>query len=432
MAKLAVIGIGNTGTYTTKALAQRMEQVAVYDSIKSASEIEQSLGDMPASVRIASSCQDAVKQADWVIFCVPTDEVARAMEKALPHCKPGTIISGQTSRKTPEAEAFRRFKASGLEYATLHTMCNPRASDPSKEILGLIRDESTSDSAFRQLMAYCNGLSEHIEIFDSVEEHDFRTANTQIDTSRVFLSIASSFAKARRFPWLEGGYNSPLDVMKFALAMRASNLPAHVYRNVQLGSEHGKRIVSHALEVEQELFAWIVGGRFPEYRDRVMRARDKILDAGLRPILPADELNQFGDAGKTRINSHFSIVQYAVSVAESQRNPFDDLKATTPMYTSLLCLMDSFLRNDALLEQSLAAPFASPSMREDDLVFHDQIQGWSSAILFDNVSMYDDLHGNMKKRLEDSLVQEEVKRSTEVVRVCREGLDEWQQLRRAA
>ena len=421
MSELAIIGLGSMGTYSALALASKFSRITGYDA-----NIQGK--DLDSRIEIASSYENAVKDADVVLFAVPTYFVDEVMRRTLPHVKKGALISGQTSRKIPEAEAFRQYIKDNperdLDYVTIHTMCNPSTSEPSREILGLIRDkETTTVRAFDRAMSLYGDLSQHIEVFDSVDDHDYATANTQINTSRMFLAIASAFAEAKRFPWLEGGYNSPIDAMKFSLAMRAANLPGHVYRGIQFGSPHGKQIVSHAMKVERELFELIVGNRYPEYRERVLRARDVLLEGrGLQPIISADALVQFGDEEKSKPNSHFSIIQYVVALAENGQNPFDDLRATTPMYTSLLCLVDSLLRNDAVLEKSIAAPFADPSLRTDDLVFHDKIRGWSNALMFDNRSAYDDLHNQMKERLDEFLLIDEVGKSGDIVRLTRESL----------
>jgi len=413
MTKLAIIGPGTMGQYTARALSPKVESIFVYEPQGSA---EDKLQDLP--VNFQSSYRDAVKDCDVVIFCVPTHAVQEVMAKTLPYCKAGTLISGQTSRKTPEAEAFD-LNGKGLECVTIHTMCNPDKSDPSKEILGIIRHRA-SDAGYDRAVQLYGDMSEHVEYFDSVEEHDTRTANTQINTSFTFLSIASAFAQRGCFPWLNESYRGPLDVMKFSLAMRAASLSPHVYRGIQFGSSHGKKIVTDALSIEYELFRLIIGDERKEYHDRVLAAKKKLFGEDRDPILSEETMEEFDQASMP--NSHFSIIQYAVAFAESGRDPFSDLKATTPMYTSLLCLMDYLFNSDGLLEATLAAPFDIPELRADDLVFHDQISSWSNGLLFDHQPTYEAHHERMRSRLEDSVLTEQVRKSQDIVRICRESM----------
>lgn len=430
MSEHAVIGAGTMGQYTAQAIAPKVNKTFFYDpvllkDVEARERLEDRFDSIPHTV--FRSAHEAVEHADLVTFCVPTHLVYEVMAQVLPYCKKGTIITDQSSRKTPAANAFAEFaeKYSGhdLHYASVHSMCNPEKADHRKEILALIYNGD--DYAFERIKEYFGDLSDHIELFESVEEHDTRTANTQINTSRTLLSIASAFATAGCFPWLDKSYGSGFDAMKFALAMRAASQPAHVYRGIQFGSEHGRKIIAPALEVESELFRMIVSDKRDEYRERVLNAK-RVLFGGLdlEPILNSDVMGQFINAGTVKPNSHFSIVQYAVAQAEGGRNPFADIKATTPLFTSLLCLMDFIFLNVDLLEESIAAPFEIPSLRSDDLVFHDQIHGWSNDLLFENELGYDTRHARMIENLDESTLEQEVEKSRQVVRVCREAMNE--------
>ncbi len=454
MANLTIFGAGNMGTYTGPALADKIDTSTYVDpKLRDDSEkqkLEEALKAAGRPYRLFSSYTSAaVQNADVVIFCVPTDLVNGVMSEALPDCKKGALISGQTSRKTPEAETFDAYQSAhpdcGLDYVTIHTMCNPGKSKPEREILGIVKHNPTQnpayERAFQRAMALYGNLSKHIEIFDSVEEHDTMTANTQINTSRLFLAIASGFAEVGCFPWLSDvsqdrgkGYTSAFDAIKFSLAMRAASLPGHVYREIQFGSSHGKDIVAKAVEVEQRLYGAIVGDDFDGYQEMVMDAKRKIFgNRELPPMLTDEDMlivqRELGGVSmhsvRQRPNSHFSIIQYAVALAENGTNPFSDLKATTPMYTSLLLLMDR-LFNTTELEKAIRTPFEDPSIRHDDLIFHDQVQAWSTALLYDNRPMYDAQHARMRERLDATPVKEStapyVAGSVRIVDLCRERL----------
>jgi len=426
--KLVIVGLGIMGQYCAKELAPKVETVYISSS-KSAEEIGKILPGV-RNYKKADNEQEAVKDADFVIFCVPTEKVYENMLRFLPYCKKGAIISGQTSRKTPEAQAFDEYVGKnpgcGLELVTIHTMCDPSVTkeNTSKEILGIIRHNS-SDGAYKRATAFYGDMSEHIEEFESVDEHDTRVANTQINTSRIFLSIASAFAKVGCFPFLNETYSSAFDVMKFALAMRAASKENHIYRGIQFGSEYGKSIVRHAIAVESELYSMIVSGRRKQYRDRVLAAKKRLFGSGkLEPILSDEVMRQFGKILAVSPNSDFSPIQWAVDAAESGRNIFEDCKATTPMYTSLLCLVDRLFNAEEgeALERAMAAPFDNPQLRADDLDFDREIHGWSEALLLDNQAAYDSRHARMRQRLDEKLLKEQVEKSKAIVRVCRESM----------
>lgn len=419
---LAVIGLGIMGQYSAKELAPKVETVYISSS-KPKEKLEQMFPGEKYS--ITDTPNGAVKDADFVLFCVPTHTIYEKMLEILPYCKKGAIISGQTSKKSPEAQAFdehlSKNPSCGLELVTIHTMCDPEKADASKEILGIIRHNS-SDAAYEKAKEFYKDLSEHIEEFESIDEHGTRVANTQIDTSKTNLSIASTFAKVGCFPWLDEAYSSAFDIMKFAMAMRTASQKAHIYRGIQFGSEYGKEIVRSAKDIESELFSLIVSNKRKEYRNRVMAAKERLFPEKQEPILTDKAMSQFGNITAINPNSHYSLIQWVVNAAESGRNIFEDLKATTPMYTSLLCLVDRLFTSEGELERAISAPFDNPKMVYDDFDFHVMLQEWSKALLNENTSVYNMMHDMMREKLDDKLLAEQVEKSKKVVSVCRESM----------
>ncbi|MEK6888875.1 MAG: prephenate dehydrogenase/arogenate dehydrogenase family protein [Nanoarchaeota archaeon] len=423
MAKLAVIGAGGTmGSYVAKYLYRKTDRIYAFDIDKV--KLVNALNGI--GYELSSDIASAVRGADYVIFCVPTDKVKEAMFEALPHCKNDAIISGQTSRKTPEAEAFDAFKArspnSKIELVTLHTMCDPSKTNPEKEILGII-GHNASNATFKKVIDFYGHLSSSLHYFSSVDEHDMMVAHTQINVSRTNLAIASAFAHAGCFPWISGNYGTGFDSFKFSLAMRTASQPGHVYRGIQFGSPHGKDIVRKAIEAEHKLFGLIVADKKREYKEVLRRARDFVFKGRKVPILTEADIEILGSNKHSLPNSDLSLMQFLLSYAEIGRNPFDDLKATTPMHRSLLCLLDRLCMTSKF-EESLEAPFQFPNLRADDLVFDRELTTWSNAILYDNSELYNDKHSAMTAKLPIERVKLEIEKSKIVVSLCRQRLEE--------
>tara|TARA_Y100000310_G_scaffold344438_1_gene457210 strand:+ start:2852 stop:4165 length:1314 start_codon:yes stop_codon:yes gene_type:complete len=420
---VAIIGFGTMGRYTAEALSPKVKSFFINDS-KYVRDKDITLRNPTTFKLLDWEFKGYLKHADIAIFCTPTDQVEQSMQTYLPFLKNGTFVTGQTSRKTPESKTFDLFRCRrpDLEMVSLHTMCNPAKSDPTKEILGLIRHHA-SDETYAWARGFFGDMSEHIEEFASVEEHDTMTANTQINTSRTNLSIASSFAEAGCFPWVEGAYGSGLDVMKFSLAMRTASLKDHVYRGIQFGSEYGKELVSKAVEVENDLYGMILANQRDEYAARVIEIKNALFGEKERePILRDEEVAQFSIGEESKPNSHSSLIQWAGGLVANGINPFEHLKATTPNYTALLLLTDYVFNRKELLRESVHAPFDHPQLRQEDLVFHSQSRGWSDALLFDNVQGYNSRHKQMTDKLEQLDVSDYVEKSKDVTRVCREAL----------
>jgi prephenate dehydrogenase len=420
----AVIGVGTMGGYTTRSVAPKADRITAYDISKTPQQIEALLPGI--NVQVTDSIEATVKDADMVLFAVDTPEVYGAMSAALPHCKEGVVISGQTSLKGPEAQAIDEFRAQNpghvIEYASIHSNFNPDATNsPEEEILGIISHNS-SDSVLQSVLDFYGHMSNHIEHFGSVDEHDSIMTETQLNTSRTYLSIASAFASVGRFPWLDTNYSNPIDTMKFALAMRAASAGAHVYRGIQFNNPLGPALVNQSTQVERELFRMIVGGRIFDYRDRVFEARERWkVNFPNGPVLTDDIMGKFREGESVLDNSHFSLIQYGVSVAESGKLPRDVVKGTTPMHTSLVLLTDRLFNSDEL-KQAIEAPFNHSTLREDDLVFHEHINGWSEAILLNSGEGYDRRHADMISRLDPEMMEDQRKKSRDVAAICRQAM----------
>ncbi len=421
---LAIIGAaGIMGSYSARALVSKTECLNAYD-ICPREKLEQALDGTHCI--IAEHPKEAVQDADLVLFCVPTDNVKRSMAEVLPLCKRGAIIAGQTSRKAPEKTAFddyvRKHSESKLEMVTIHTMCDPSKSDASREILGIIQHQA-SEKTYARANAFFGSMSSHIEEFSSVDEHDTTVAYTQINVSRTFLSIASSFAAAGCFPWLNNNYGTSFDSIKFSLAMRAASALPHIYRGIQFGSEHGKNIVRISLAAEQELYRLVVGNKQNEYRAMMRFARAQVFGERKTPLLTDKDMDSFLTNGVVLPNSDFSIMQWIVSYAALNRDIRKDFKATTPMHRALYCLADRLCNTDRF-EEALKAPFVFDSLRSDDLVFDRQITGWSDAILYENRGSYDTRHAVMCEKLDKEMLVREVEKSKEIINICRARVDE--------
>ena len=416
---LAIIGAGIMGQYSAKALAGRAA-ITLYDPNKGKDEIREQLRGIDAV--IAGDSKDAVRNADVVLFCVPTHLAYDVMQEILPYCRKGALISGQTSNKLPEAKAFDDYMAknhsSGLEMVTIHTMCNPAKSNPENEILAVIRHKAKPET-YDFALSFYRCMSRKISEFETVREHDTMTARTQVSPSHLFLSIASTYAAGTGFPWIDADFGHGLEIMKLSLGLRAASLPSHVYREIQMGNTLGRKITEAAAAVERDLIGMAASGKKSQYRDMVMKARGRLMGSGMPPLLTDETIMLFNRNGVMRPNSHSTLIQYAVSLAESGAGLLDSMKATTPMHTALVCMIEYLLRNDDLLEEAIAIPFEFPKVMSMDFAFHEHFRDWEKAIMLGDRDAYDAKHSKMSKGLSMMGNSSLLELSTEVVSRCR-------------
>ncbi len=439
---ITIIGAGNLGTYTGSALqkAYRRDQVRLtyFDPYVLHEQLKDTLrGTKFRYVPADSNFSTIVGDAHYVLLCVPTDQVQKTLEKVLPHCKAGTIISTQTSRKSDEAKTiddyFSKNPSCGLHYAPLHTMCNPRLSIPEAQNFAIIRHKGPSYETPSEVVAQVTGFygklsPKHTVTFESIKEHDDATANTQVLTSINFLSAASTYAEQGRFPWLENKFGNPIDTMLFALAMRAASQEAHIYRGIQYHSNHGNTIVAKSMNMESALYGMKEGARKDDFRDTLSWAKDQVFGSErTAPILSRNQITRFN--GQEEIpNSHYFILQWVAGLAANNINPFKDLRAKTPMYTSLLCLADYVFNAEGELDKAIDAFFETKSngsasrFREEDFIFHDNLRTWSLGMLNDSVTIYNRQYEKMRKKISQQVL-DLVHRSRDVVGTCESALE---------
>lgn len=199
--------------------------------------------------------------------------------------------------------------------------------------------------------------------------------------------------------------------MKFSLSIRAASAPSHIYKGIQFGSNYGKEIAEQSLNVERELFELIITGKKSDYEKRVMNAR-QIFE---KPLMQFEDVILFS-SGTEKPNSHFSLVANAVSMAEMGVSFQEDMKASTAMYTALNCITEYVFQYE--LEDSIEAAF-DPRTISQDLIYHNQFQLWSKALLLDGDKLYDNQHKQMMERLPD--VSYDVNKSKELIDLCNEA-----------
>ncbi len=424
MVNLAVFGTGEMGSYVIREQANKADKVFVR-SRKSPEEVRRLFPSVPNLV-VAETDEAAMRYADFACFCLLTEVVEDVMRRALPYAKKGAIISGQTSVKEPEVNAFnavtRKHPELGLQLVTIHTMCRPKVSNASEEILAIIPYNSSEEAVLRTRDFY-GGLSRRIVMFANPEEHDKRVADTQANTSRTFLTTASAFADRGCFPGVNLSYNDPLDELKFALAMRAADQGVDVYKGIQFLNTLGRKIALGSAQTERDLFSLIVRGDYEGYMKKVLDAKEIVFGDMKSPILRESDLKQFGGVSSVKLNSHFSLINWVVECAELGLKPFEDMKkATTPMFSSLVALASYLFNTPGELEKAIIAPFGDPGMRADDLAFHDRYQLWANAVVYGNSAGYDALHKEMKDKLPPEVLRPAVEKSRLVTTVCREAL----------
>jgi prephenate dehydrogenase len=121
--RIAVVGAGGKmGSWFVGYFARRNFRVTAYDAVRG------SIGSVPGNVFIAENLADCVKDADFVIVCVPVQLTAKVIRECAGNMKHGAAISEISSVKHQTFRALVKVPRE-LTPLCIHPMFGPGASD---------------------------------------------------------------------------------------------------------------------------------------------------------------------------------------------------------------------------------------------------------------------------------------------------------------
>jgi prephenate dehydrogenase (NADP+) len=118
------------------------------------------------------------------MYAVEAEYIDKVVGQYGPATKIGSIVSGQTSVKQPEIEAFERHLPSDVHIISCHSMHGPNVN-PKGQPLVIIKHRATQEK-FDLVRNILSGFeSNFVEL--SYQDHDRITADTQAVTHAAFL-----------------------------------------------------------------------------------------------------------------------------------------------------------------------------------------------------------------------------------------------------
>ena len=179
---VALIGLGLIGSSIARGVGEAMPDVQLsgYDADP---DIRRRAAELQvADVREAA--QDAVRDAELVILCVPVGAMAQAATAVAPHLTPGTIVTDVGSSK----EAVARVLKEELPNAIVipgHPIAGTENSGPEAGFAGLFKGrwsiltpgDHVPAEAVERLSAFWSALGARVETMDA-RQHDLTLAVT--------------------------------------------------------------------------------------------------------------------------------------------------------------------------------------------------------------------------------------------------------------
>ncbi|HWZ34873.1 MAG TPA: prephenate dehydrogenase, partial [Mucilaginibacter sp.] len=378
-------------------------------------QLEQEL--LPLGIKVLDSGKEVSQISDLIVYSVEAELIDKVVAEYAGFTKPGAIVAGQTSVKTPEILAFEKYLPKDAQIITFHGMHGP-GFEPKGQTLILIPHRADEAARRRMIDLFTAIGSEIVELAD-YHEHDKIVADTQAVTHVGFESMGTAWKEAGFFPWENASYIGGIDNVKILTTLRIFSYKAHVYAGLAILNPYARQQVRQYAVSESELFKLMIQEEEAAFRERLYRARDFVFHESRKPIMLNDKvMKEFSlgkDHEKQKPNSHLSILSMVDAWYHLGVNPYDNLICQTPPFRLRLGIAEYLFKDEQLLEESIQAALYDKTIRGDDLEFHSAVREWASIIGYGDMEGYKK-HFNEVQKFFEGRLEEGKRQSAELIR----------------
>ncbi|KAG1719935.1 hypothetical protein EDB19DRAFT_1780103 [Suillus lakei] len=378
---IGLIGMGAMGAMYAKHLSKAgWKKICVCDLPDKLDSLKLQYADVPG-ITVYPDGHAVSRISDFIMYSVEAEYIDRVVAQYGPSTKVGAIVSGQTSVKAPEKDAFEKYLPPDVHIVSLHSLHGPTVS-PEGQPLVLIQHRAP-DSSLHVVESIFRCFGSRF-VYLTYEDHDLVTANVQAVTHAAFLTMGTAWASQRAYPWEQGQYVGGIETVKVNIMLR-------IYAN----KWHIDQYASSA----SALFKLMLAGDEEGLRTRIYKAaRTK-----RAPIfLTEDVLDQFTIGGNPKLNgsptgticsphrtptSHS--LRWSDCWAHLQIQPFDHLDlAATPIFRMWIGVAEYLFRSTKRLDSAIRSAVYDVTHRSDDLEFVIAARGWSQCVSFGSLELY--------------------------------------------
>ncbi|TFK52110.1 Prephenate dehydrogenase [Heliocybe sulcata] len=412
---IGLIGMGAMGRMYAKYLSDGgWKKIHVCDIPSKYEQLKEEYRDTPG-ITVVQDGHRVSRAADFIMYSVEAEYIDRVVAEYGPSTKVGAIVSGQTSVKAPEKEAFEKHLPEDVHIVSCHSLHGPTVS-PHGQPLVLIQHRAPD---------WALALVEHIfaplrsrYVYLSYTDHDLVTANTQAVTHAAFLSMGTAWASAKSYPWESAPYVGGIENVKVNIMLRIYSNMWHVYAGLAILNPSAGEMIGQYARSATELFKLMLGADEGALRERVYRARDQVFGGDYEetktgdtpmangktraPILLSEDiLDRFSLAAppsptstrprspKAKANSHLSLLAMVDCWAQLRIQPYTHLElAATPVFRMWIGVAEYLFRSPPRLSAALNAALYDVTHRSDDLEFVVAARGWAQCVRFGSFELY--------------------------------------------
>ncbi|OJA07871.1 hypothetical protein AZE42_08267, partial [Rhizopogon vesiculosus] len=386
---IGLIGMGAMGAMYARQLSKAgWKRISVCDLPEKYDSLKLEYKDVPG-ITVHRDGHAVSRISDFIMYSVEAEYIDRVVSQYGPSTKVGAIVSGQTSVKAPEKDAFEKYLPQDVDIVSIHSLHGPTVS-PEGQPLVLIQVRAP-DSSLHVVESIFRCFGSRF-VYLTYEEHDLVTANVQAVTHAAFLTMGTAWAGQRSYPWEQGQYVGGIETVKVNIMLRIYSNKWHVYAGLAILNPSARIQIDQYSSSAAELFKLMLAGDEDGLRARVYKAREQVfgsVKAERAPIfLTEDVLDQFTIGGSGRssptgttapmANSHLALLAMVDCWAHLNIQPFDHLDlAATPIFRMWIGVAEYLFRSTERLDAAIHSAVYDVMLRSDDLEFVVAARGWS-------------------------------------------------------
>lgn len=407
--KIGIIGMGDMGFLYARLFAQAGYQVYGCDLPHRVEQLRESAETLGIAMR--EDGRNISRECDVIFYAVEAEKFSEVVQQYGWATKYGAIVSGLTSVKHPEVDAFEKYLPKDTHIVTCHSLHGP-GIDPVGQKLIVIPYRSSA-RAYQIMTDILVTLgSELVEISD-YHHHDKIVADTQAVTHFGFESMGTAWKEAGFFPWENASYTGGIDNIKILTTLRIFSQKAHIYGGLAILNPYVSPQVRQYAQSESELFKLMIREDEAALRKRLYKAKEFVFHEHNTPVmLSRDIIKEFSLGANDMVrkaNSHLSLLSMVDAWHHLGVNPYNNLICETPPFRLRLGIAELLFQDEELLEESIETALYDKTIRGDDLEFHSAVREWSSIIGYRDMNGYK-THFNQaqlffKDRLEHATMQ---------------------------
>ncbi|KAG2102577.1 uncharacterized protein F5147DRAFT_754320 [Suillus discolor] len=399
---IGLIGMGAMGAMYAKHLSKAgWKKISVCDIPDKFESLKLQYAGVPG-ITVHQDGHGVSRISDFIMYSVEAEYIDRVVSQYGPSTKVGAVVSGQTSVKAPEKDAFEKYLPPDVHIVSLHSLHGPTVS-PEGQPLVLIQHRAPDSSLHLvENIFRCFGSR---FVYLTYEDHDLVTANVQAVTHAAFLTMGTAWASQRAYPWEQGQYVGGIETVKVNIMLRIYANKWHVYAGLAILNPFARIQIDQYASSATALFKLMLAGDERGLRTRIYDAREQVfgtVKTERAPIfLTEDVLDQFTIGGHPKLNcspttssappsnSHLALLAMVDCWAHLKIQPFDHLDlAATPIFRMWIGVAEYLFRSPTRLDSAVRSAVYDVTHRSDDLEFVIAARGWSQCVSFGSFELY--------------------------------------------